>query len=245
MITKITSNTVHNTFKAKLPQKSINIASISACGRLDKNSKASIFFGVENRENLLAKIENHINLVLQKSKDLGFLPSFPKRAFFSINKPETIINAWNHIWTQSKGRKFEELIEHPARLTFDGDFFGINGKADSHTIGIMYEPKTKTLFCLDSLSNLCKQVKEYQDILINQIFNSPNGEIKKIIFSNKYQQGTDEYTCNNWALANIEALQKALRAGKDIDNTEKLNAVLPEDINEILKKQYEYLLKRQ
>ena len=74
----------------------------------------------------------------------------------------------------------------------------------------MYEPKTKTLFCLDSLSNLCKQVKEYQDILKNQIFNSPNVEIKKIIFSNKYQQCTDEYTCNNWALANIEALQKPL-----------------------------------
>ena len=114
---------IHNTFKSKLPQKSINITSINTCGRLDKNSKASLFFGVENRENLLEKIENHINLVLLKSKDSRFLPSFPKRAFFSVNKQDTIINAWNHIWTIRKGRKFEELIDHPARLTFDGDFF--------------------------------------------------------------------------------------------------------------------------
>ena len=107
----------------------------------------------------------------------------------------------------------------------------------------VYEPKTKTLFCLDSLSNLCKQVKKYQEILMNKIFNSPNGEIKKIIFSNKPQQYVNEYTCNNWTIANIEALKMALKQGKNIDSTEKLNEVLPDDINEILSKQYKYVLK--
>ena len=135
------------------------------------------------------------------------------------------------------------LLSKPARLTFDGKFFGENGEPDSHTIGILYEPKSKTLFCLDSLSNLCKQVREYQEILKNQIFNSPNGEIKKIIFSNKHQQNMDEYTCNNWTIANLEALQKALKNGKKINSTEDLNKILPNNINTILQEQYEYMLK--
>ncbi len=210
---------------------------------LNKNSEASRFFGVDTRQNIFEKIGNQINLALLKSRDSGILPSFPKRAFFSVDSPKTIANAWNHIWTKCKGRKFDELLLKPARLTFDGNFFGKNGKSDSHTIGILYEPKSKTLFCLDSLSNLCKQVREYQEILKNQIFNSPNGEIKKIIFSNKHQQNMDEYTCNNWTIANLEALQKALKMGKKINSTEDLNKILPDNINIILQEQYEYMLK--
>lgn len=218
---------------------------IYPCRYLNKNSEASRFFGVDSRQNLLQKLENHIYLALLKSKDSGIIASFPKRAFFSVDQPKTLINARNHIWAKCKGkkRKFDELLSNPARLTFNGVFFGEGGEASSHTIGILYEPKSKTLFCLDSLSNLCKKVKAYQEILKNQIFNSPNGEIKKIIFSNKPQQNVKEYTCNNWAIANIEALQRAIKAGKKIDSTEKLNEILPSDINSILREQYEYLIK--
>ena len=38
-------------------------------------------------------------------------------------------------------------------------------------------------------------------------------------------------------------LQKALKEGKNIDSTEQLNAVLPDDINVILQEQYEYMLR--
>jgi len=234
---------INLTFTSKIPKKQLKSVSVSAIKILDKKSEASLFFGVDNRQNIAQKLENHINLALLKSKDSGIIPSFPRRAFFSVDKPKTLENAWNHIWNDNKGRKFNELLKNPARLTFDGKFFGENGTASSHTIGILYEPKSKTLFCLDSLSNLCKQVKKYQNILKNKIFNSPNGEIKKIIFSNKPQQNWNEYTCNNWTIANLEALQKTLKSGKQINSTKKLNSVLPDDINSILDEQHNYVLK--
>jgi len=218
-------------------------APISSNNDLNKYSEASRFFGVDKRQNVLQKLENHIILALSKSKDSGILASFPSRAFFSVDHPKTIINAWNHIWATNKGRKFNELLTKPARLTFNSILFGDGGNAGSHTIGILYEPKSKTLFCMDSLSNRSMQVKMYQDILRKQIFNSPNGEIKKIIFSNKPQQNLQEFTCNNWTIANIEALQKAISDGKNIDTPEKLNDILPNNINAILQEQYEYVLK--
>ena len=208
--------------------------------KLDRSSVASRFFGVDSRYNVSVKLENHIKLALHKGQDSGIIPFFPKRAFFAVNKPKTLSNAWNHIWGNK--RKFDQLLEKPARLTFDGKFFGENGDEGSHTIGILYDKKSKTLFCLDSLSNLCKQVRKYQEILKKQIFNSPNGEIEKIIFSNKHQQNPNEYTCNNWTIANIETLQKALKDGKKIYTTKDLNDVLPNNINSILNEQYKYLL---
>lgn len=138
---------------------------------------------------------------------------------------------------------FDELLKNPARLTFEGKFLGKDGVSGTHTIGVLYDQKSKTLFCLDSLSNLCKKVKKYQNILKTHIFNSPNGEIKKIIFSNKPQQNWNEYTCNNWTIANLEALQKYLKSGAQIHDTKELNAILPDDINFILSEQYKYVLK--
>lgn len=222
------------------PLKRLITDSLILGKKLDKYSDASIFFGVDSRQNVSEKLENHIRLALNKSLDSGIIPSFPKRAFFSVDKPKTLSNAWNHIWGIK--RKFDQLLEKPARLTFDGKFFGENGEESSHTIGILYDQKSKTLFCLDSLSNLCKQVRQYQEILKKQIFNAPNGEIKKIIFSNKHQQNPDEYTCNNWTIANIEALQEALKGGKKIETAKELNDVLPNNINSILNEQYKYLL---
>lgn len=209
----------------------------------DKSSEAAQFFGVDSRQNILQKLENHIKLVLLKSKESGILASFPRRAYFSVDNQNTIENAWNYIWTKAKGRKFDTLLTNPARMTFNGKFFGNDSSEDSHTIGILFDTKTKTLFCLDSLSNLCKQVHIYQEILKTHLFNAPNNEIKRIIFSNKNQQNMNEYTCNNWAIANIEALRKALGEGKDIDSPEKLNEILPNDINAILQDQYEYVIK--
>ena len=241
----ITNSTpINNACYKKTPvRQTYSCDSISFGKNINVNSKACRFFGVDDRKNLWENLENQVSLIRLKCKDLDILPAFPKRVFFSVDNQQTIENAWNRIWLKSGGRKFDELLNKPARLTFDGKFFGKNGNADSHTIGILYEPETKTLFCLDSLSNECKQVQEYQDILKNQIFDSPNGEIERIIFSNKHQQDFDEYTCNNWAIANIEALQKALKAGTHINNTAELNSVLPDDISSVLQEQYEYVLR--
>ncbi len=234
---------VIGSFSQNLSLKRFVPATVQACKVLDRNSMACRFFGVDSRQNVMLKLDNHVKLALLKSKDSGILPSFPKRTYFSVDKPYTMYNAWNNLWTACKGKKFDELYTNPARLTFDGNFFGENGDASSHTIGVLYEPHSKILYCLDSLSNSHKQVQKYQNILKNMVFNSPNGEIRRIIFSNKPQQNLNEYTCNNWAIANIEALQKALKSGKNIDSTSALNDILPDDINAVLREQYEYVLR--
>ena len=210
--------------------------------KLDVNSESSKFFGVDSRLNLLRQLGNQLKLIDLKYKNGGILNALLKRVYFSVDNPRTFSRVRNHIWEENNGRRFEQLFERPARLTFDGKFFGDDGIEDSHTIGILYDKKSKILFCLDSLPNFIKEVKKYQNILKSYIFKSPNNEIKKIIFSNKHQQNFDEYTCNNWAIANIEALQRALNEGKTINNTQQLNAVLPDNINKILQEQRNYVL---
>jgi len=209
---------------------------------LDANSESTKFFGVDSRLNIFQQLENHIKLIDLKYKNGGILSTLLKRVYFSVDKPHTFDRVRNHIWEEKNGRRFEQLFDRPARLTFDGKFFGCDGMEDSHTIGVLYDKKTKILFCLDSLPNFIKEVKKYQTILKRYIFKSPNKEIKKIIFSNKHQQNFNEYTCNNWAIANIEALQSALKEGKTINNTRQLNAVLPDNINKILQEQHNYVL---
>ena len=139
-----TQKPIKNALYKKLPIRQTSESDrFLFCKEINLTSDASKFFGVDKRENVLQKLENHINLALLKCKELGILPSFPKRAFFSVDNPKSITNAWKHIWTICKGRKFDELISKPARLTFNGKFFGNNGVPDSHTIGILYEQKTK------------------------------------------------------------------------------------------------------
>ena len=210
--------------------------------KLDANSESSKFFGVNSRLNIFQQLENHLKLINLKYQYSGILNTLLKRVYFSVDKPHTFKKVRSHIWEEKSGRRFEQLLDRPARLTFDGKFFGNDGIENSHTIGVLYDKKTKILFCLDSLPNFIKEVKNYQNILKHYIFKSPNNEIKKIIFSNKHQQNFNEYTCNNWAIANIEALQRALEEGKPINNTQQLNAVLPDNINKILLEQHHYVL---
>ena len=210
--------------------------------KLDVKSESSKFFGVDSRMNILQQLMNHLKLIDLKYKNDGIMKALIRRVYFSVDKPQTFSKVRNYIWEERNGSIFEQLFERPARLTFAGKFFGNEGAENSHTIGILYDKKSKTLFCQDSLPNFIKEVKEYQNVLKRYIFKSPNKEIKKIIFSNKHQQNYNEYTCNNWAIANIEALQRALKEGKPINNTRELNAVLPDNINKILQEQYNYVL---
>ncbi len=210
--------------------------------KLDVRSESSKFFGVDSRLNIFRQLANHLKLIDLKYKNGGILNALLKRVYFSVDTPHTFSKVRNHIWEKRNGRRFEQLLERPARLTFDGKFFGSEGTENSHTIGVLYDKKSKILFCLDSLPNFIKEVKKYQNVLKRYIFKSPNKEIKKIVFSNKPQQNSNEYTCNNWAIANIEALQRALKEGKTINNTQQLNAVLPDNINKILEEQRNFVL---
>ena len=210
---------------------------------LDVNSEACKFFGVENSVDANRQIENHIKLIELKCKQNNILNKFPLDVFVSLEHEMTMGKAWQHLWLPEKGKQFERLHTSPARMTFSSKLFGKNGEEGFHTIGIVFHPESKTLYILDSLPNSIKEVSEYQDILKSRIFvPMPQREVNNIIFSNKPQQNMNEYTCNNWTFANIEALLKALKEGKTIDSVEKLNEVLPDDINKILSAQREFVL---
>ena len=78
------------------PLNELLAESIGSCTRLNKNGKACQFFGVDCRENIQQKLGNHINLALLKSQDAGILSSFPGRVFLSVDRPNSIYNAWNN-----------------------------------------------------------------------------------------------------------------------------------------------------
>ena len=109
---------------------------------------------------------------------------------------------------------------------------------------MVVDSKTKNLYILDSLSNKFDKVSLYQDFLKIIFSHKGNRKYKfnKIIISNKFQQRQNELSCNPWAIANIEAVQNALKNGKKIRTTEELNEILPNDINKILQEQQAYVL---
>lgn len=243
-VTEVVEHTANNSEISKTASNSITAMQQGIINTkskvLDKTSEACRFFGVDSPYNINQKLQNHINLILSKCKEIGCIESFPDGAGFSINNDWSMFNTVCQI---KRTRQFGNLYAKPARMTFSGKVFGKNGEEGLHTIGLLYHPKSRTLYVLDSLPNSFKEVKEYQNILKYRIFEPMQDERIDIIFSNKAQQNMNEYTCNNWALANIEALQKALKEGKTIDSVEKLNEVLPDDINKILKEQQEYVCK--
>jgi len=211
---------------------------------LDINSAACRFFGVDSFKNLFTQLENSVKLARLKCSENGILLKIPGEDLLCIDDEKSVENVWNCLWNESCGKEFEKLKSKPARFTIYSRKFGHEIFDGAHTMGLVFDDKSKTLYCLDSLSNKNPLIKLYQDVLTNKVFNSPNGEIKKIIFSNKPQQSMNEYTCNHWAIANIEAVQKARKAGEIIDTTEKLNSILPDDINQILREHHGFILSR-
>ena len=89
---------------------------------LDVNSEASKFFGVDSRLNIFRQLGNHLKLIKLKDKNGGILNALLKRAYFSVDRPHTFTKVRNHIWEEKNGRRFEQLFDRPARLTFDGKF---------------------------------------------------------------------------------------------------------------------------
>ena len=224
------ADTINGTFSAKLLYNQLRRSFSVDSKVLDKKSPASSFWGVTTKSDIKENLGRHILLILLKKSYIAEI--FPKKCFLSVNDDVSINLARDKMFGSEN--QISELYKKPARMTFYGDFFGHDGR---HTIGLVFNNKTKTLYCLDSLSNTLPEVQEYQEILAKKVFNSPNGEIKRIIFSNKNQQNLKEYTCNNWALANVEAVQRALQEGESIETVEQLNSVLPSDINKILREQ--------
>lgn len=196
-------------------------------------SSSANFFGVTSAERIKNRFSNQAILTVAKTKEknfadvLGLNIDNPFR--FRIFKPRI---------------KMAELKEKgAARFTINSKLLGKNGKSGFHTVGLVVDKNTNTLFVLDSLAGAGKTVQRYHNLLISELINKD--EFSQIIRSTKPQQNFDEFTCNNWAIANIEAVQKALKSGKVINNSSDLNNILPSDINAILEEQQEFVIKHQ
>lgn len=129
-----------------------------------------------------------------------------------------------------------------AKITFyDKCFRGV-----MHTLGFVRNGQN--LYILDSLGhnkNVNQDIINFHNNVIKNLYSNRlvNG-LKNIIMNHNTQQPIDELTCNHWTLANIEALIKNLRLGKNISNKEELDSVLPKDINKILDEDKRFVLDR-
>ena len=120
------------------------------------------------------------------------------------------------------------------RLTVSDKLFGKNGKEGTHTIGLF--KNENQLYIIDSISEENnKEVKKFHQTL-KQILG-----VKDVIFTTKPQQSLEEYTCNNWTHANLDAILKHEKNGNKKWNKETLHSILPNDINKILEEQQEYI----
>jgi len=212
---------------------------------LDKNSDASRFFGVTSRDAVNDRLYAQARLSRLKCKEQNIMETLIKNQF-NIDDINDLLSARNSLWETDKINKLWD--KGASRFTFAGNFFGKDayGRDEVHTIGLVVDKNTKTLFVLDSLPASDPSVLAYREKLKSFLF-TPNKDeqlkFDKIIFSTKYQQSNNEYTCNNWTHANIEALQKELKTGRKISTSEELNEILPDNINTILEEQKNYLLK--
>ena len=205
-ISKTASDAISNTQRGL-----INLNSIIP---LDKTSEASIFFGIDSRNNINNQLLNQLALTVLKTKDQNII-NFPNMYIYKmvdgedINRLERPINRFKETgvarWTLRSGNEL-------------------------HTIGLVKD--NDTVYVLDSLNSFYKDKEKFKDTFRNLF-----GE--NIVFSTKPQQKNDEYTCNNWTHANIDAVLQAIEDGR-LTKT-NLDDILPNNINKILEEQKDYV----
>ena len=210
---------------------------------LDRNSESALFFGVNTPESIQIALGNHMVLSLMKSREQNLVKEFGN---VNLEDEVSVNNKQMEIWYK-KDSTIEELrSKGAARFTFYSRDFNPSGELSAHTIGLVVDKKNNALLVLDSLPFDEPKVVKYRNLLLDKLFRQPwhKENFSKIIFSTKPQQKMTEYTCNNWTHANIEAVQKALDSGTSFVNSSELNEVLPNDINQILRKQKEYVISK-
>ena len=230
-------------------------AFISTPQKLNKASDSCKFFGVDNVKNVFKNLKNQCLLTDLKTKELGIPKSFMHGTCINFAHKETLIKAKDRIlngYTRERNgiSKFysgiNELKENGvARITVYGKLYGKMGKEGSHTIGLVYDKNSNNLYIMDSLGENLPTIKKHHKIL-KSLFTQTNSDkqpFNNIIISSKKQQKYNQYCCNNWTFANIEAVQNALKKGETISDSASLNKILPDNINKILDEQQEYVQK--
>lgn len=190
---------------------------------LNKYSMACDYFGVDSARNIQNRIENQMALTWAKTIEQD-LVNFPE----VILSESSTSNAVRNSLVSLMQKKF-------GRMTITDKLFGNGINEGTHTVGIFYN-KGK-YFILDSLPETFPQIKDFHERLIKFLELEP----KNVVFSKKPQQHCGEYTCNNWAHANLDAVIKFLKSNANEElSPELLNKILPEDINKILDEQFVY-----
>lgn len=228
-------------------------AFLNTTQKLNKASDSCKFFGVDSVKNVFKQLQNQCLLTDLKTKELGIPKSFMHGTCINFAHKETLAKAKDKIlngYTRERNgiSKFysgvNELKENGvARLTLYGKLYGKMGKAGSHTIGLVYDNKTNNLYIMDSLGENLPTIKKHHKIL-KSLFMQTNSETQpfnNIIISTKKQQKYNQYCCNNWTFANIEAVKNALNKGENIIDSAALNKILPDDINKILDEQQKFV----
>ncbi len=189
--------------------------------KLNRYSNASDYFGVYSAQGIQWRFNNQIALTWIKTRDQN-LVTFPPIVLSDSSNIKSIKKSLDIM----KKRCF-------GRFTITDKLFGQNGQGGMHTVGMVYHKGRYII--LDSIPETYPEIKNYHERLLKHLGLNP----KNVVFSNKPQQTMDEYTCNNWTHANLEAVMDYLKSSPEGDLTpEVFDEILPKDINFVLRKQF-------
>ena len=189
--------------------------------KLRKYSCATDYFGVTDEAGIQRRYENQMALSWLKIREQN-LVNFPPIVLSGKKDEKKVQKALDKLNDRGFGR-----------LTITDKLFGNGIKDGTHTVGLVYH-KGK-YYVLDSIPETYAGIKDCHERLIKFLDLNP----KDVVFPNKPQQSMDEYTCNNWAHANIEAVMGYLKNSPEKELTpEVFDEILPRDINKILSDQY-------
>ncbi len=189
--------------------------------KLNRYSNATDYFGVCSAAGIQRRFDNQMALSWIKTKEQG-LVTFP---------PVVLSDAAN---IKSIQKSLDKVKERGfGRFTITDKSFGQNGNEGTHTVGIVYH-KDK-YYILDSIPETYPEIKDCHERLLKHL----GLDSKNVVFLNKPQQSMDEYTCNNWTHANLDAVIEYVKNSPEKElNSEVFDVILPKNINEILSKQY-------
>lgn len=220
-ISKVASECVSNLQKGLIGTK-------KSFSPLKRDSLYCAYFGGDSAKNVQKQLESQMSLSWLKAREQN-LVTFPPITLSGEPETKSIKKALNKLKEQGFGR-----------MTVTDKLFGHYVEEGTHTIGLVHNGGKfgGKYIILDSIPETYPQIKDYHARLIKHLGLNP----EDVMFSNKPQQTLEEYTCNNWTHANLDAVIEYLKNGKDKELTpEVLDKILPKDINAVLKQQFLYI----
>lgn len=193
--------------------------------KLHRYSVATDYFGVYSAKGIECRFDNQMALTWLKTKEQN-LENFPPIVLSGTVNMNRVQKSFNNFLQKGFGR-----------LTITDKIFGDGINEGTHTVGLVSH-KGK-IYILDSLPETYPEIKDCHERLVGFLGLNP----KDVVFSNKPQQTMEEYTCNNWTHANLDAVMNYLKNSPEKDLTsEVFDEILPVNINNVLTSQREYTI---